>query len=177
NTMKLQFNKNIAFLLLGLTVVTQACNKSFTDLVPQGTTTDANYCKTETDAIFAANGLYEHFSDDNMFGSGMSWYVNASDDMVTGRTEAGSAAVRNFTATGAESRVNSMYKKFYQIVQRANTIIDRVPAMDIAESTKQRVLGEAYFMRGYAYFYLAQYYGDQHAGIPIVTEENTLEKE
>lgn len=175
--MKLQFNKNIAFLLLGLTVVTQACNKSFTDLVPQGTTTDANYWKTETDAIFAANGLYEHFSDDNMFGRGLFWYVNASDDMVTGRTDAGSAAVRNFTATGAESRVNSMYKKFYQIIQRANTILDRVPAMDIAESTKQRVLGEAYFMRGYAYFYLAQYYGDQRAGIPIVTEENMLETE
>ncbi|NQD72050.1 RagB/SusD family nutrient uptake outer membrane protein [Sphingobacterium shayense] len=170
--MNLQFKKYIALALLGLAISTQSCNKSFTDLTPQGSTTDANFWKTETDAISAANGLYEHFSDDSMFGRGLFWFVNASDDMVTGRTDAGSAAVRNFTATGNESRINSMYKKFYQIIQRANTILTKVPEMEISEAIKTRVLGEAYFMRGYAYFYLAQYYGDQRAGIPIVTEEN-----
>ena len=44
--------------------------------------------------------------------------------------------------------------------------------MEIDADIKNRVLGEAYFMRGYAYFYLTQYYGDQRAGLPIVTEEN-----
>lgn len=173
--MNLIFNKNIWFtVILGLTLAVQACNESFTDLTPEGSATDANYWKTETDAIYAANGLYEHFSDDNMFGRGLFWYLNASDDMVTGRTDAGSAAVRNFTATGSESRVNSMYKKFYQIIQRANTILSKVPSMTIDEGIKTRVLGEAYFMRGYAYFYLAQYYGDHRAGLPIVTEEELL---
>lgn len=173
--MNLRFNKYIALAVIGLSMSTQSCNKSFTDLTPEGSITDANYWKSETDAIFAANGLYEHFSDDAMFGRGLFWYVNASDDMVTGRTDAGSAAVRNFTATGSESRVNSMYKKFYQIIQRANTIISKVPAMEIGDEVKNRVLGEAYFMRGYAYFYLAQYYGDHRAGIPIVTEANMQE--
>ncbi|GGH28628.1 RagB/SusD family nutrient uptake outer membrane protein [Sphingobacterium alkalisoli] len=173
--MNLRFNKYMVVALLSLNIGVLSCSKNFTDLTPQGSITDANYWKTETDAIFAANGLYQHFSDDNMFGRGLFWYVNASDDMVTGRTDAGSAAVRNFTATGQESRVNSMYKKFYEIVQRANTILTKVPPMEIGEETKQRVLGEAYFMRGYAYFYLAQYYGDQRAGVPIVTEENMLE--
>ncbi len=173
--MSLKMNKYIALAVLSMSLTAQSCSTDFTDLTPEGTITDANYWKTEADAIFASNGLYEHFTDDAMFGRGLFWYVNASDDMVTGRTDAGSAAVRNFTANGNESRVNSMYKKFYQIIQRANTIISKVPAMQIQEATKQRVLGEAYFMRGYAYFYLAQYYGDQRAGIPIVTEENMLE--
>jgi hypothetical protein len=173
--MNLRFNKYIVVALLSLNISVQSCSKDFTDLTPNGSITDANYWKTETDAIFAANGLYQHFSDDDMFGRGLFWYVNASDDMVTGRTDAGSAAVRNFTATGQESRVNGMYKKFYQIIQRANTILTKVPVMEIADDVKQRVLGEAYFMRGYAYFYLAQYYGDQRAGVPLVTEENMLE--
>lgn len=173
--MNFRSHKYILFGLLGLGLGLQSCSKSFTDLTPQGTVTDANYWQTESDATSAANGLYEHFNDDSMFGRGLFWYINASDDMVTGRTDAGSAAVRNFTATGSESRVNSMYKKFYQIIQRANTIISNVPGMEISETVKQQVLGEAYFMRGYAYFYLAQYYGDQRAGVPIVTEENMLE--
>lgn len=176
--MKIQFVKKYKYItlaLFGLGLGLQGCSKSFTDLTPKGTITDGNFWKTEADAIFASNGLYEHFNDDNMFGRGLFWFINASDDMVTGRTDAGSAAVRNFTATGAESRINSMYKKFYQIVQRANTIITKVPAMSISDNIKNSVLGQAYFMRGYAYFYLSQYYGDQRAGVPIVTDANMNE--
>ncbi|MDR2282056.1 MAG: RagB/SusD family nutrient uptake outer membrane protein [Sphingobacterium sp.] len=150
----------------------QSCSKSFTELTPQGSVTYTNYWKTEGDAITASNGLYEHWTDGNMFGRGLFWYVNASDDMVTGRNDAGSANVRNFTATGAESRVNSMYKKFYQIIFRANSILANVPKMDISTDVKDNVLGQAYFMRAYAYFYLSQYYGDHRAGVPIVTVEN-----
>lgn len=167
--------RNITLALLGLSMAMLSCSKEFTDLTPKGTITNENFWKTETDAVFAANGLYTHFNDDNMFGRGLFWFINASDDMVTGRTDAGSAAVRNFTATGGESRINSMYKKFYQIIQRANTILLKVPNMAIKDEIKNSVLGQAYFMRGYAYFYLAQYYGDQRAGVPIVTEVNMNE--
>jgi starch-binding outer membrane protein, SusD/RagB family len=44
--------------------------------------------------------------------------------------------------------------------------------MNIRESVKNQVLGEAYFARGHAYFWLAPRYGDHRAGIPIVTVEN-----
>jgi len=154
----------------------QSCNKDFTNLTPQGSVTNENFWKTESDAIAAVNGLYQHFNNDDLFGRGLFWYVNASDDVVTGRTDAGSAAVRNFTATGAEGRVNSFYKRFYEIIQRSNSIIAKIPEITFSEELKNRILGEAYFMRGYAYFYLAQYYGDQRAGIPIVTEKNMVEK-
>src|SRR5690606_13579959 len=82
------------------------------------------------------------------------------------------SAVRNFTATGNESRISNTYRNFYKIVQRANNIILNVPEMEISEGVKNRVLGEAYFMRAFAYLSLAQFYGDQRAGVPIVTEAN-----
>lgn len=167
--------KTLMIIAIATAISLQSCSESFTDLTPQGSVTYGNFWKTESDAILASNGLYEHWNDDNMFGRGLFWFVNASDDMVTGRTDAGSAAVRNFTATGAESRINSMYKKFYQIIQRANSVLLNVPAMSISEDVKSNVLGQAYFMRAYAYFYLSQYYGDHRAGLPIVTEENMNE--
>lgn len=165
-------SRNILVGLMLTAALGQSCSKDFTNLTPQGGVTNSNFWKVESDAIAASNGLYEHFNDDAFFGRGLFWYLNASDDMVTGRTDAGSAAVRNFTATGNEGRVNPMYKKFYILIQRANAIISNVPTMNIREEVKNRVLGEAYFIRGYAYFYLAQYYGDQRAGVPIVTEAN-----
>lgn len=154
----------------------QSCSKSFTELTPQGSVTQENFWKSESDALLASNGLYEHWNDDAMFGRGLFWFVNASDDMVTGRNDAGSAAVRDFVATGNESRVNAMYKKFYQIIQRANNILINVPTMAIDEALKNRVIGEAHFMRAYAYFYLTQYYGDHRAGLPIVTEANMAQE-
>src|SRR5690606_40840711 len=81
-----------------------------------------------------------------MYGRGLAWFLNASDDMVTGRNDAGSSAVRNFTATGNESRISNTYRNFYKIVQRANNIILNVPEMEISEGVKNRVLGEAYFI-------------------------------
>lgn len=152
-----------------------SCSESFTDLTPLGSTTSGNFWQTEADAITASNGLYQHWNDDNMYGRGIAWFLNASDDMVTGRNDAGSSAVRNFTATGNESRISNTYRNFYKIVQRANNIILNVPGMNISGEIKNRVLGEAHFMRAFAYLNLAQFYGDQRAGVPIVTEANLEE--
>src|SRR5690554_7074616 len=132
-----------------------SCNEDFTDLTPLGSTTSGNFWQSEADAITASNGLYQHWNDDNMYGRGIAWFLNASDDMVTGRNDAGSSAVRNFTATGNESRISNTYRNFYKIVQRANNIILNVPGMNISERVKNRVLGEAYFMRAFAYLNLA----------------------
>jgi len=45
--------------------------------------------------------------------------------------------------------------------------------MDIDQTLKNRYLGEAYFMRGFHYFWLASCYGNEESGgVPIVTEDN-----
>ncbi|OUJ74840.1 RagB/SusD family nutrient uptake outer membrane protein [Hymenobacter crusticola] len=149
-----------------------SCQDDFTDLEPQGTITNANFWKSDADALAASNGLYTYMKDDDMFGRGFFWLINASDDMVTGRVRATAANVRNFTATGNEGDTNKMYGYSYRVIRRCNEILKNVPAMNISESLKNRVLGEAYFMRAFTYFHIATRYGDQRAGVPIVTVAN-----
>ncbi len=162
-----------AFLLAGLLLGPVAgCKDSFTDLTPQGTITNANFWRTEADAVAASNALYTYMANDDMFGRGFFWYINASDDMVTGRVRATAANVRNFTATGNEGDTNKMYGYSYRVIRRANEILKNVPGMSLNEALKNRVLGEAYFMRAFSYFNIATRYGDQRAGVPIVTVEN-----
>jgi hypothetical protein len=100
------------------------------------------------------------------------YLIAASDDFHQGRNDAAASAIRNFQANGQEGRIARIYPKMYTVIQRANTILRDVPAMNIDETLKNRVLGEAYFARAHAYFWLAPRFGDHRAGIPIVTVEN-----
>lgn len=156
-------------LLLTLSV---GCSDDFTELTPKGSTTYSNFWKTEQDAVAASNALYTHMYNGEMFGRGFFWFINASDDMVTGRSNATAENIRYFRTTGGESYIRNIYGNLYQTIRRANEIIKNVPDIQMNDALRNRVLGEAYFMRGFSYFYLASYYGDQRAGVPIVTEEN-----
>ena len=162
-------------LLIGLVVAmgTASCSSDFTGLDPLGSTSYENYWKSEQDAIEAANAMYEVMSYEETFGRGFFWFINASDDTVTGRANASPDNIKNFNMTGDERYVNNIYRDFYVGIRRANDVILNVPKMNIREELKSRILGEAYFMRGFFYFWLAHTYGDtKTGGVPIVTEEN-----
>lgn len=164
--------KNYLKIFIAFAFVFSACSDDFTDLTPLGSITSGNFWQTEEDALTAANGLYEHWDNNNLFGRGFMYLIAASDDLQQGRTDAAAAAIRNFQATGQESRMAPIYPLMFTVIQRANNILRFVPEMNIRESVKNQVLGEAYFARGHAYFWLAPRYGDHRAGIPIVTVEN-----
>ena len=61
--------------------------------------------------------------------------------------------------------VNGPWVGCYTIVARANTVLENVEKINanIDPDVKNRILGEAYFLRGWAYFHLVQLYG----GVPI----------
>lgn len=52
---------------------------------------------------------------------------------------------------------------FYKGINRANTAIEKLPGIQMNEDVKNRMLGEAKFLRGYFYFKLWDYFG----GIPL----------
>jgi hypothetical protein len=47
----------------------------------------------------------------------------------------------------------------YELIQRANQVTANVPAIQMADTTKNRMLGEAQFLRGMAYFNLITLFG------------------
>ncbi|UOB16713.1 RagB/SusD family nutrient uptake outer membrane protein [Abyssalbus ytuae] len=151
-----------------------SCSDDFTNLQPKGSISYENFWQTEQDALEAVNSMYEHMDAEEMFSRGYFWYINASDDMITGRIKAEADNIKSFNTTGDGGYVSNMYSKSFQIIRRANDILINIPEMDLDQSIKNRYLGEAYFMRGFYYFWLAHTYGDNgpNGGIPIVTQEN-----
>lgn len=166
--------KSIALAALSFSLV--GCDDFLTH-VQEGEPSQENFWKVEADAISAANGLYFWTASEGITGRGMMWYENCSDDMVTGRPQSGGANIKNFVADYTRDAVDN-WPTMYQIIKKCNDIIKNVPGMNISEKVKNETLGQAYFLRGWAYLWLAPYYGDdgQNGGIPIVTENTPWEE-
>jgi hypothetical protein len=165
-----KFN-NIIVCCLSVAVLA-GCEKKL-DIEPEGSPVTGNFWKTAADAISGANALYEQFDGEEFYGRGYMWYMNASDDMVTGRSNAKAENVKNFnSATSGVSYLTDQWKMRYIVIKRANDIILHVPGINMDATLKNRVLGEAYFLRALMYFQLSYNYGNENAGVPIVTEDN-----
>ena len=175
--MKNKISKSIVGLIIAIGIGLVSCTDDFTNLTPKGSTSYGNFWQTAQDAEEAANSMYYYMRDEDMFSRGFFWYINASDDMVTGRIRAESDNTKNFNLTGDEGGLKWMYVQSYKVIRRANDILLNVPDMDITQSLKDRVLGEAYFMRAFHYHWIAYHYGDdgENGGVPIVTVENMFD--
>jgi hypothetical protein len=62
-----------------------------------------------------------------------------------------------------------LWGAFWRSINYANTMLDRLPDMDIDEEVKKRITGEAHAIRAMVYFYLVNWFG----GMPEIT--TTLE--
>lgn len=78
------FNKIV--LVSGISVALLSCTSEL-DVQPEGTPTEASFWKTENDLVTGANAMYKPLYDSEFYGRGFFWFINASDDMVTGRAK------------------------------------------------------------------------------------------
>jgi hypothetical protein len=156
-------------------VIISSCT-SFLQYTPYSMSV-GDFWKTESDAVSAANGLYFFNMVGDPEGRGLEWYENASDNMVTGRPKAQAELLRDFLDNGSTDRdVNQVWPDMYQLIRRCNDILHYVPTMNISQSVKNNVLGQAYFFRGFAYLWIAPWYGDNNSGgIPIMTENTPVD--
>ena len=158
--------------LLAAALLMNGCAKKL-DIVPQGSPTLTSFWKTQTDAENADNALYSNFgntdgSQDEFYGRGYFWFINASDDMVTGRDNASANLVKNFDPTfNGWGNTEVQWDQRYVVIKQANDIINNVPAISMNAAEKQRIVGEAYFLSGLMYFQLVSNYGNAKAGVPI----------
>ena len=61
---------------------------------------------------------------------------------------------------------------FYKVITSANKIIEGTPIPSTKPEEMQKVLGEAYFMRGLSYFYLVRLFGD----VPLMLTKEDIKE-
>ena len=141
---------------------------------PESNFTPANFYKNADDAKAAVSAVYDPLNTGNMYGQVM-WILQdqSTDDAEWGGGRSTANQPKNdldrYTFTPATSTFQSLWTTAYQAINRANTVITRVPTIAMDETLKARFVAEAKFMRGFYYFTLVRLFG----GVPLVLTETT----
>lgn len=123
---------------------------------------------TEADFDLAIENMYDGIAGINStnandnHGVQVEFYVTEmrSDNTRTKSQEGEPAQFESYTLEATNGIVADYYRSFYDVIFRANTVLDNLGAL----SNPQSYEAEAKFVRAYAYFNLVRLYGD----IPLV---------
>jgi len=122
-----------------------------------------SYFQTEADAIQALNAAYQPlvFSNEN---NNYYWAfgVVTADEAITGGdgSRPGITEMDALTYTPRTEEFNTFWKLQYTGITQCNLVLDNIDAIEINETRRNQLRGEALFLRSYYYFLLAQVYGD-----------------
>ncbi len=147
-----------------------SCGKDFLEKTPLNSINTDNFYQTENDAISAINGAYQPLQWPKLYNMRM-W----TSDIMAGNSIVGAGGgddgretqdMANFVTTTDNPGVLDLFRGPWPGILRSNIVLEKVPGMDIDENLKDRILGEAHFLRGLYYFILVRYFGD----VPLITE-------
>ena len=124
-----------------------------------------NFFNSDAEAKAAVNGLYVPLYDGDLYGSyGLNkYYVYGADVIEPSREGGGVLSDTNdyILSEGRDAGGRGTWMALYKIIQDANILISRIEYNDnLSEQGKKQFLGEALFMRAFAYYHLTNIWGD-----------------
>lgn len=138
------------------------------DKEPIATLDAGSFFQTEDDAIQALNAAYQPlpFTNNN---KNFYWAFAeiTADEAIPGGdgSRPGITEMEAFSYTPRTEEFNDFWKGQYTGITQCNLVLDNVPNIEMNESRRNQIIGEALFLRSYYYFLLAQVFGD----VPLFT--------
>lgn len=151
-------------------LLTYSCSEDFLDKAPLDSINTENFYQTEDDAISAINGAYQPLQWPKLYNMRI-WTM----DIMAGNSIVGAGGgddgvetqdMANFVTTTDNAGVLDLWRGPAPGILRCNTVLQKIPDMDIDEDLKSRILGEAHFLRAHYYFILVRMFGS----VPLLTE-------
>ncbi len=163
--------KKITILVGLLTLSLTACQDKFLDLAPVSSINTSTYYQTQSDILTALNGAYGALQFAGQYGQ---YYVLTeipSDDTypVLSGTVTDQDQLDKFYLITTNPYTLAAWTDGYRGIYRCNTVIGRIAGITMPETLKNRVIGEAKFLRALMYFNLVRFFGD----VPLILTEIT----
>ncbi|WP_163377630.1 RagB/SusD family nutrient uptake outer membrane protein [Cyclobacterium sp. SYSU L10401] len=169
------------YIIIALLGITLSSCEEFLTIAPETALSSATFYQTETDFEQAVNAAYAPM---RTIANDRSWLLceMRSDNTIYARNI-------NFGATeqqedlsdhalpeaqGITSNVHvlNQYRQDYLIIARTNQILSQIDDVEFNQTAKDNLKGQALFLRGYAYYELARYFGSVPLHLtPVTTRE------
>lgn len=151
-----------------------SCGDDFTNLSPISQRNVDNFYTNPNDFVLAINATYGAFQANGTYNQSY-WvmFEMRSDNTDQGPDVTGLAnefaVVNVFTENALNQFVGDAYRDSYVVITRANIILDKIDAITMDNALKNRIKGEALFLRSLAYYHLAIAFDK----VPLILSEVT----
>ena len=160
--------KNILFTLCILLLVGTSCQKDFLDLAPKSTISPANFFKTSGDAVTAVNGCYKSLAVGGQYGGTFQVLMEQRADNFSDQDPSSGAGqnyqINRFSDNPGNTNLYNSWIAIYKSIFRCYTVLESVDPINMDNTLKNRIKGEASFIRALNYFNLVRMWG----AVPLV---------
>lgn len=165
--MRTHKNNYIFRVLLAGSLLLSGCSKFLDESDPSSFTVDKYFTKPEH-ARSAVNSIYAAMQEPMVSGfGGGAWMMT---EFATGlaETDLGQAVnsyfVKDLINTSDNEYGRTYWNSYYKGIANANLAIEKIPGINMIEEERNRLLGEARFLRAWYYFNLVRMFGN----IPLI---------
>jgi starch-binding outer membrane protein, SusD/RagB family len=155
----MKFIKIYLYFFLAAFVIT-ACKKKLVE-DPQSILTPVFFSTTQgfqqgLDAAYAGNRMF--WGNQDLF----TLTVIGTDEFYSGVDAGGNANLNAYNSlyTASSGQILNIWRPCYTYINTCNGVIDNAPNVNLDAATKNRMVGEAKFLRANYYFVLVQLWGD-----------------
>lgn len=158
--------KKKLFLILMMAGALVSC-KDFLALAPEYQISEQTFYKSQNDFETALTGVYGTFR--GLFSSNVLYMTELATDNAEIQWSSPSTDEMQMdqnAVTSTNAFVQAVWNSCLYTISRSNAILNRIDGVSFDQTAKDRIKGEAKFMRAYAYFYLVRLYGN----VPVITQ-------
>jgi hypothetical protein len=176
--MKFNIIKNIGkFFLCGFILIASGCS-DFLDEEDPSNLTPSNFYTIPDHAEAAIAAVYD---DTRFFGDGAgifssNWQLLEAPTGTSTTETAQNSDLNNLyslTWDGNTGHIVNWWRGLYRVIANANLVLAEVPDISMDEGQKASILGQASFIRAWAYFYAVRLWGD----VPLILTPQTASSE
>jgi len=151
-----------------------SCNKKLEQVNPNAQTA-ASFWKTGQDALEGVNAAYAPLLLDGAYMRFTPILLDVrADDVRSNSPWTAISQVGRFTlGTSIPDGYGWAFDEYYEGISRCNQVLDNVPDIEMDASLKNRILGQAYFLRGLYFFHLVDLFGN--VALPLTSPKTTAD--
>ena len=161
--------KKIIYLFIGFCFINSGCDKK-RDMVNTNLLTTSSYWKTREQAYAGCTAIYNALTVDGSYMRSFPGLTDSRGDDFKGDSPwLDLVLTGEFIIPTTSAPVFWIWREFYLVVNRSNQVIANVSNYNesvLTADEKNRILGQAYFLRGLAYYNLATTF----KAVPVITE-------
>src|SRR5882757_7182049 len=144
------------------------CTKTFLDSTPSDQFSDASFWQSDADATAGITAIYDQMQHNyQIYG-----YLPETEGITpnawiwSGYLNGYSAIAEGNLLPSTTTPVADKWTQLYNGIYKANLALEKIPAVKMDETLKNRLMAEAKFLRALFFYNLADYYG----GVPILKQ-------